>query len=89
MERVSTVELAQQVPNGAVGVVDVERLGRWVRFSAVIEERAGAHGPQPMVSSLSAKGDDGEAVPIGRAEHASVVMMFLQSYYRWRRKSRA
>jgi len=85
--RQTTVEMAHQHPSGAVGVLDVERLGIWVKFSAVIEEVDSAHGPQPVVTSLAAQDDDGKAVDVGKSEHASVVMLFLQAYYRWRRRS--
>jgi hypothetical protein len=75
---------------GLEGVLDVERLGRWVRFTALIEERnvPGYDQPHPVVARLAATDDDGEVVPIGGSEHASIVMLFLQAYYRWRRNAR-
>ena len=82
----STLELEQH-EGGAVGVLDVQRLYTWVRFRAVIEERETASGPQPMVTKLEATDDDGEVVPIGQSEHASITLVFLQAYYRWRRQA--
>lgn len=79
------MEMAHQHPSGALGILDVERLGSWVRFAAVIDEVETAHGPQPVVVQLDAKDDDGKVVPIGKDEHATIVMRFLQAYYRWRR----
>ena len=72
----------ESAASNTVGVVDSCRLGIWVRFTATLEERAG----RPVVAHLSAVNDDGVEVPIGRSEHASIVWMFTQSYYRWREK---
>ena len=80
------MEMAHQHPTGAVATLDVERLGTWIKFSAVIEEKETAHGPQPVVAQLRAQNDDGEDVPIGRSEHATITVLFLQHYYRWRRQ---
>lgn len=88
MIRTTTVEIALSDWAGVTGRLDVERMGVWVRFEATIVERDSGHGSQPVVSQLSARDDDGVVVPISQPEHASLVMMFLQSYYRWRRLSR-
>lgn len=74
-------------PGGLVTCTfDVQRLGIWVRFVAKIEERPVEGGaPRPVVVAVSATDDDGEVVPIGKSEHATMILLFLQTYYRWRR----
>lgn len=86
MTRQTEMEMAHQHPSGAIGILDVQTLGAWVRFSAVIEERETPHGLQPMVVQLDARSDEGEIVPIGISQHATITMRFLQTYYRWRRQ---
>lgn len=88
MARITQVEFedvapSEAGPGGVVGVLDVERIGRWVRFRAVMGEPEGA-GPA-RVLSLSATDDNGCVIPVSSTEHYSITQIFIYRYTRWRR----
>lgn len=89
MARVTQIEFedvapSEAGPGGVAGVLDVERLGRWVRFRAVMADPECGGGPARVVA-LSATDDDGCVVPVSSSEHYSITQIFIYRYTRWRR----
>ena len=89
MARVDRIEFEEVAPSevgpgGVVGVVDLQRLGVWVRFRAVMGEPDGGAGPARLLA-LTATDDDGRPIAVSAIERYSITQIFIYRYTRWRR----
>ncbi len=66
-------------------VLDIERYGRWVRVSAILDApdpESGLH--RVTVRSIRGVGEGGEILPISTEEVRALADRFERAYYRWR-----